>query len=237
MGQTYRIYCDESCHLEHDRCPAMVLGAVWCPSETTPEISKALREIKVRHGLSANLELKWGKVSPARMDYYTDVVNYFFDEPSIRFRCLIAPKDGLRHEDFGQSHDSWYYKMYYLLLRRLLAERDNEYRVYIDIKDTNSAGKVRMLHEVLCNSMRDFDHSVLRDVQALPSHEVQQIQLADFLSGAVSHASRNFKGSPAKQSIIDAIQERTKHSLVSSTWYSEKKFNIFKWEPQRDETR
>jgi hypothetical protein len=237
MAQAYRIYCDESCHLEHDRCSVMVLGAVWCPSEAVPEISKALREIKVRHGLSPNFELKWGKVSPAQVGYYTDVANYFFEETSLRFRCLIAPKEGLRHDDFDQSHDSWYYKMYYLLLRRLLAERENEYRVYIDIKDTNSAGKVRLLHEVLCNSMRDFDHNVLRDVQALPSDEVQQIQLADFLSGAVSYASRNLRGSAAKQQIVNAIQTRTRHDLISSTWYSEKKFNIFKWEPQRDETR
>ena len=55
----------------------------------------------------------------------------------------VASKEGLRHDDFDQSHDSWYYKMYYLLLRRLLAERENEYRVFLDIKDTNSAEKVR----------------------------------------------------------------------------------------------
>ncbi len=211
----------------------MVLGAIWCPSEVAPDVSKALREIKIRHGLSTDFELKWGKISPAKIGYYTDVANYFFDEPSLRFRCLIASKEGLRHGDFDQSHDSWYYKMYYLLLRRLLAERDNEYRVYLDIKDTNSAAKVRLLHDVLCNSVRDFDRHVLQGVQALPSDEVQQIQLADFLSGAVSYASRNLKGSPAKQNIVDLIRNRTQHDLVSSTWYSEKKFNIFRWEPQR----
>ncbi len=237
MAQSYRIYCDESCHLEHDQCSVMVLGAIWCPSEVVPDISKALREMKVRHGLSPAFELKWGKVSPAKLDYYTDVANYFFDEASLRFRCLIAPKEDLRHGDFDQSHDSWYYKMYYLLLRRLLAVRENEYRAFIDIKDTNSAEKVQLLHEVLCNNMRDFDHQVLRDVQALRSDEVQQIQLADFFSGAVSYASRNLTGSHAKQSIIDLIRARTRHDLASSTWYSERKFNIFKWEPQRSEPK
>lgn len=231
MSQSYRIYCDESCHLEHDQCPAMVLGAIWCPSVAVPDISKALREIKVRHGLSADFELKWGKISPAKISYYTDVANYFFDEPSLGFRCLIASKEGLRHSDFDQNHDSWYYKMYYLLLRRLLAERNNEYRVYLDIKDTNSAAKVALLHDVLCNSVKDFDHQVLQGIQALPSHEVQQIQLADFLSGAVSYASRNLKGSVAKQDIVGLIGNRAEHDLISSTWYSEKKFNIFKWNP------
>jgi hypothetical protein len=215
----------------------MVLGAVWCPMEAARDISVALREIKVRHGLAPNFELKWGKVSPAKVDYYADVVNYFFDEPALRYRCLIAPKDGLRHVDFDQSHDSWYYKMYYLLLRRLLAERDNDYRIYIDVKDTNSASRVRTLHEVLCNSMRDFDHAVLKDVQALPSDEVQQIQLADLLSGAVAFAARNLDGSAAKKQLVALVQERARHELTTTTWYSEKKFNIFRWEPQRGEAR
>ncbi len=233
MPQTFRIYCDESCHLEHDGCPVMVLGAIWCPAELARDISKALREIKVRHGLATDFELKWSKVSPAKVDYYADVVNYFFDEPSLHFRCLIAEKDGLRHADFDQSHDMWYYKMYYLLLRRLLSERDDQYRVYIDIKDTNSATRVRKLHEVLCNSMRDFDCEVLKDVQALPSHEVQQIQLADLLSGAVGFAARNLEGSAAKKSLVKLATERAHHDLTSSTEYSETKFNVFRWEPQR----
>ena len=31
MNNLYNIYCDESCHLEHDRQKAMVLGGIWCP--------------------------------------------------------------------------------------------------------------------------------------------------------------------------------------------------------------
>lgn len=66
MPQIYNVYCDESCHLEHDSQVAMVLGAVWCPLEKTREIAKRLREIKTRHGLSPNFEMKWVKVSPAK---------------------------------------------------------------------------------------------------------------------------------------------------------------------------
>ena len=33
MPRTYNIYCDESCHLEHDHLGVMALGAVWCPAE------------------------------------------------------------------------------------------------------------------------------------------------------------------------------------------------------------
>ncbi len=33
MSQTFNVYCDESCHLENDHQPTMILGAVWCPLE------------------------------------------------------------------------------------------------------------------------------------------------------------------------------------------------------------
>ena len=32
------IYCDESCHLEHDKARAMLLGAISCPAS---EIGRA----------------------------------------------------------------------------------------------------------------------------------------------------------------------------------------------------
>ena len=51
MSETYNLYCDESCHLENDGQQAMVLGAVWCPSDKRREIADRIREIKIKHGL------------------------------------------------------------------------------------------------------------------------------------------------------------------------------------------
>ena len=228
----FNIYCDESCHLEHDGQPVMVLGAIWCPAEQARNIAVALREIKVRHGLAHNFEIKWGKVSPGKIDFYADILNFFFDESILRYRCVIAPKEGLRHGAFEQDHDTWYYKMYFLLLRRLLLERDNEYHVYLDIKDTKSAVKMRELHDMLCNQMHDFDQRILQRIQAVHSSEVQQIQLADLLTGLVSFAARNLGESSAKRRLVEQAVARTGRPITDSTWYSERKFNIFRWKPQ-----
>ena len=64
--EIFNVYCDESCHLENDHQKAMVLGAVWCPLEKIREISVRLREIKKRHGLPSDFEVKWTKISPAK---------------------------------------------------------------------------------------------------------------------------------------------------------------------------
>ena len=33
MSQIYNIYCDESCHLQNDKQPVMLIGCTWCPIE------------------------------------------------------------------------------------------------------------------------------------------------------------------------------------------------------------
>ena len=45
----------------------------------------------------------------------------------------------------------------------------NEYRIFIDIKDTKGGPKVKKLHEVLCNYRYDFKHKVIRDIKQINS--------------------------------------------------------------------
>ena len=79
----YNVYCDETCHLINDGINVMVLGAIWCPQTKIKEINDRIKEIKVRNGVSEIMELKWTKISPAKIDLYKDLVNYFFDDNDI----------------------------------------------------------------------------------------------------------------------------------------------------------
>jgi hypothetical protein len=96
MSTSYNIYCDESCHLEHDGQKAMVLGAVWCPVDSTREATLRLREIKAKHQVAATFEVKWTKVSPSKVSLYLDLIDYFFDNDDLHFRALIIPTVGKR---------------------------------------------------------------------------------------------------------------------------------------------
>jgi len=230
MSDIFNIYCDESCHLENDRLTIMVLGAVWCPFEKAKEIAVRIREIKAQHKLPANFEIKWVKVSPAQLDFYMDVMDYFFDDDDLHFRALIVEdKTKLRHNDFGQTHDDWYYKMYFDMLKVILFPYSH-YRIYLDIKDTRSKGKVDHLHEVLSNNMYDFRREIIERVQTVRSHEVEQLQLADLLIGAVAYANRNLQTSQAKLELVHRMRERSGYRLTSKTLYLEDKVNLFLWE-------
>ena len=231
MTETYNVYCDESCHLEHDQQKAMVLGAIWCPLEKTREIAVRLREIKVRHGLKPRFEIKFTKVAPAKQQFYLDVMDYFFDDDDLHFRALVVPdKSKLRHEVFKQTHDDWYYKMYFDMLKVIL-DPEACYRIYLDIKDTQGFEKARKLHDVLCNNMYDFDNEIIERVQLVRSHEVEQLQLADLLIGVISYVNRGLDSSSAKLALVDRMRERSHYSLTKTTLLREDKVNLLRWRP------
>jgi hypothetical protein len=232
MSEIFNIYCDESCHLEHDQQQVMVLGALWCPLEKTREIASRIRDIKRKYRLAPIFEVKWSKVSPAGQKFYMELLDYFFDDDDLHFRALIVPdKTGLKHEEHDQTHNTWYYKMYFTMLK-VLFDPHSEYRIYLDIKDTRSSDKIRKLHDVLCNNMLDFDHKIITRVQTVRSHEHEQLQLADLLIGAVSYANRDLASSPAKLELIKRLRERSRYTLKRTTLLRENKVNLFRWEPQ-----
>ena len=229
MSQIINVYCDESCHLQNDQQKAMVLGAVWCPKTAVRAIADHTRAIKTRHGLAASFEVKWTKVSPAKTEFYRDVVDYFFDCDDLHFRALIVPdKSVLDHDAHVQTHDGWYYKMYFDMLK-VIIDPQLRYHIYLDIKDTRSGAKVRKLHEVMANAHYDFLRKIIERIQTVRSHEVELLQLADLLIGAVSYVNRGLSGNRAKEELVKRMQERSGYCLTQTTLLREDKVNLFRW--------
>lgn len=231
MRLVYNIYCDESCHLENDGIAVMVLGAVWCPDSKRKEIFQRIREIKQKHGFQSDFEIKWNKVSPAGLDFYLDVLDYFFDDDDLHFRALVVPdKKKLDHQAFGQDHDTFYYKMYFDLLKIILSPECG-YNIYIDIKDTKSQEKVLNLQNVLRNNHYDFHKQIIKKIQQVHSHEVEILQITDMLTGAIGYLHRGLQNNAGKVALINRIRERSGYSLMQSTLVKESKFNLFIWKP------
>jgi hypothetical protein len=229
VPEIYNVYCDETCHLEHDHCPTMVIGGVWCNKQRTREIAERLREIKEKHQLPRGFEAKWVKVSPAKVGLYLDLIDYFFDDDDLHFRGVLIPdKRLLRHEAYGQDHDTWYYKMFFRMLEPII-DPEASYRIYIDIKDTRSEEKRSTLESVLRNSRRDFRGQVIDRVQQIRSHESEVLQLADLLIGAIAYCSRGLRSSTAKLAIVERIRQRSGKTLQMTTWLGESKLNLLRW--------
>ena len=84
------IYCDESCHLEHDKAKAMLLGAISCPASEKNRIYSEIRSIKQKYGVSSWTEIKWTAVSPSKKALYIALIDYFLQEKSLSFRAVVA---------------------------------------------------------------------------------------------------------------------------------------------------
>jgi len=219
MKPTINIYCDESCHLQNDKEPVMVIGAVYCPIEKKEEIFERLYSFKVKHNLIPKnkkndkdnrpyYELKWNKVSKSKIEYYKDVINYFFDDDDLQFRVLVVSnKTDIDYEKFNHTHDTFYYKMYFGMLKAIL-NPENSHHIYIDIKDTKSKEKVHKLEQVLRNDKYDYSKEIIKKVQQVRSHEVEILQLADLLVGATAYVNRGLANSKAKNELINLIKHR-----------------------------
>ncbi|WP_127575243.1 DUF3800 domain-containing protein [Paenibacillus barengoltzii] len=233
----FNIYCDESCHLENDSSDVMVLGAITCPSEKKKQVFSDIRHIKEQHGISSWTELKWTKISPAKLTVYLALVNYFFENKDLQFRAIVAKeKSLLDHSIYNDGdYNTWYYKIYYRLLEPIT--RKGQYRIFLDIKDTCGGKKVRKLQEVLANSKYDFSNEIIKDIKQIRSHESELMQITDIFIGALSYYHRNLfykeGSSAAKNILIDHIHDLYPVEFNRSSALSEKKFNIFIWNPRR----
>lgn len=226
----YNIYCDESCHLEHDNQRYMILGGIICPKKLRNKVKNDISEIKSKYNIKKNAEIKWNKVSPSKINYYKELIDYFFGNDELRFRALIIDKTQLNHGEFNQTHDDWYYKMYYQLLLNLVEPKQENY-IYLDIKDTKSAKKVEGLKKYLSFKLMDYEFEIIKNIQSMNSQESTLMQLADLLIGAIGYRNRkiydNDNYSVAKRDLMMYVVDKSGYSLTKSTFLSEKKFNLF----------
>jgi hypothetical protein len=203
--------------LENDRKDFMFLGSISSAYNQVRLHTSQVNELKKRHNFYA--EIKWSKVSQSKLHFYTELIDYFF-ATDLKFRAVGVEKTKINNPDFAQTYDDFYYKMYYQLLNHKIDSRYS-YNVYLDIKDTLSAYKVRKLREIL-----NTKYGVFRNIQNIRSHESVLMQLADFLMGAISYYKNDReKKNQAKVQLTERIIKKSGLDL-DKTNYSEK-LNLF----------
>lgn len=217
MSKTFNIYCDESCHIENDHKPYMFLGSISSAYNQLKFHNENIKEIKAKHNFFG--EIRWTSVSKSKHHFYMDLVEYFFNT-DLKFRCVGVRKDKIDNGAFAQSYDDFYYKMYYYLLNHNINSLYS-YNVYLDIKDSLSAMKVKKLKSIL-----NTKYGVFNNVQNIRSHESLLLQMTDFIMGAISYKHNNEeKLNNSKVRIIEKIQGHASDNLMATN-YSDK-LNLF----------
>ncbi|MBN1559883.1 DUF3800 domain-containing protein [candidate division KSB1 bacterium] len=229
----YRIFIDESCHLENDHFPIMGIGYVKVNEADYKKIKADIKKTKLE--FKTPTELKWTKVSLSRLPFYKALIDYFFSHDICFRSILVKYKDKLDHDQFNQGeHDNFYYKMIYYLLRPNNGS-EQQYRVFLDIKDTWGRSKLRKIKEVF--QAFHQGQSPFVQFQHIRSHESEFIQLVDLFLGAITFKARNehlkSNANPAKLELIRYLEEASGYTLDEGTVPWENKFNIFDHQPRK----
>jgi hypothetical protein len=95
------------------------------------------------------------------------------------------------------------------------------------MKTNRVGGRLERLREVLASANR---FAFVEQIQALPSNEVDLLQLVDVLIGAVGYRFHSRKGSNAKLRVVNRIEEHLGHPIRKTPRHVEK-FNVCLWHP------
>lgn len=224
----YKIFCDESCHLEHDKADVMVLGALLVPEAKLEQLNRKIKFL--RHQYNYHNEIKWTKLHSQQFGFYKALIDAYFEGSDFNFKAtVVLNKKKLNHEAFNRGgHNEFYYKMFYYTLRDFL-KLENQYKIYLDYMDTLGAEKAKKLTEVL---QAGINSKI--DTYIIHSYEAQLIQLCDLFIGAIAYKNRTDieMTSTIKKKIVAYLEEKIDGGLDYATPQWEEKFNIFRFLPR-----
>lgn len=225
----FDIYCDES-HPDvfwsrsEARAKFLLIGGLWLPTESREAIKRQIGALKEQYDF--HHEIKWAKVHGGKMEFYKALVNLFLASEELRFRCIAVDGDKVDMVRFHQDdQELGFYKFYYQMVKHWLDDF-NEYRIFCDEKTNRVGDRLETLRRTLdCANLT----STVRSVQALPSHEVVLIQLADFLLGMVSaRLNESVAKGARKDLLIQYLEQELKLSRLGPTTKSVQKLNVFR---------
>lgn len=219
------IYCDESRHEGQSAQRYMVIGGLWLPRDKRGEILPTLRAIQKDHGITG--ELKWGKISRAKLAGYQSLVDFVASRPDIHFRCIVVDKSKVNHDKYFKNDRQLGFWVFYWHCLKQWMGNGNTYYVSIDFKPESLHSGPRRLREVL--EKECVRRCWLKSLDCVDSHENLFCQIADIFIGAVGYEQNGLSGSPAKQALAAHIAARYhRKDLRGSDLPSQQQFNIWR---------
>lgn len=224
----FDVYCDESrpdlLSSKRPQARYMLIGSLWMPTEYRDAFKRDIHALCDKHKIGG--EFKWQKVSPAKLDFYKELVGWFNAMGErLRYRCIVVEHQQvdlkLYHND---DQELGFYKFYYQLLHHWILDF-NEYQFFVDYKANRNRRALSDLRQCLSSSNLS---SVVRQVQAVHSKESVLIQLTDVLTGLAAYRlNDSIRAGSAKFELLCEF-ERLSGRQIQPTYKSEQKFNVFK---------
>lgn len=226
------IYCDESRQdllVKRDSLSPQnryaCIGGIWVPFSKREEIKDAVKKLKKEHDIHG--EFKWGNVSKNKISFYKALIDLFFEQKEVMFRCVVIDAFEVDNDRYNDSdQELGYYKFYYQLLHNWLDSK-NDYYVFTDFKTNKERDR---LHELQRITNRSLYGSRIKILQAIDSKESLILQLQNILMGTVAYKFNygDAGKSEAKKELVKEVENYLGRSIEPVYRNEQKKFDIFK---------
>lgn len=228
------LYVDESSQNAHR---FIVLGCTIVPSDCVSEIHRRIAELRVEQQIGR--EVKWTKVSRAKLDAYVALVDIYFSFQSdfgLQFHSLIVDATRLNHAKFNQGdREIGSNKFVYQLLLKAGERRSQSTPFYVYLDSRKTRHGLDELHSVLNNGFSKGASAPLRPyhrVQFRDSKEVDLLQLNDLILGAIAFYKNAHNlapnCSPSKLTLAEYIAVKAKvRDLCADTSFARNDFRVW----------
>ena len=229
----YNLYIDESCHLQYDNSEVLCVGGIVVPKRKISEYKDFIKSVKKKYGILQ--ELKWNTISATHIDLYKELISFFFSS-ELAFRgILIKNKSNISAQTLNRKeYNDFYFSVVEKLIRYSVQHnggKDNDFKVYLDLKDSHGASKLHAIESVLYQGLTNGNE--VSHLQNIRSHESVFIQLADIFIGAIAYKARKLNGSKAKLQVVNFIETLSGYDIDEGTEPGDIKFSIYDFQPKK----
>ncbi len=218
------VYCDESRHDHSAQNRFMAIGGLWLPRPLKPELTQQFQSLRQIAGLQG--EIKWSKVSAAKLDAYKQVVDFFFAQEDLRFRAIVVNQSKVDFAKFhGNDRELGFYKFYFEMLEKWILPA-HRYLILLDFKANKGADRYVTLKRVLENAAKG--KAWIDDLTIINSHQSPLAQLSDLLTGATASSWCGIRAGTPKAELAAYIGQKRGATLrVANAGPDLTQFNIF----------
>lgn len=233
----YDVYCDESRQTK-DRY--MVLAGIILDRSEVHSFEETM--VGFRRETRMTAELKWGRVSNAKLPEYRRYIDYFFalnDTDRLHFVTMILDTAQFDHRTYNQGdRELGFYKFYYQLLlhgfgRYCTNPGSEAIHVFLDYR--TSSYKLSELRRFLNIGMRKKTgkwNDVFLTVEPRDSKKTELLQMTDLLAGAIGYQKNGYHllagANSAKVALSEYIAKKAGCSdLCSDTPFRQQRFRIW----------
>jgi hypothetical protein len=228
----FDVYVDES---SQTKCRYLVLGGLIVPKSDVEGATKAL--MNARNPELPRGELKWGKVSKAKLEAYKRFVDAFFDDIAfarVKFHSLAEDTSKVDDKAYnsGSREIGFNKEIYQLAVKFARLQKDGVFHLYPDYRDTNQ--RPEDLRNILNHGRhkdRDGRSWPFRRCQFRDSAKVPLLQLVDLFVGAIAFGKnehfKNPDASPAKVELGRHIMRRAGIRTLAKDTVRDGRFTIW----------